>query len=275
VCKGSCGTAISLFSVSGAAVGGFGGDRNVIGGGNAGIVVLQGSDNFVVNNSIGLGIDGSTALELFTTGIELQSSDNNVVGGLLGNGGNVIAHALNGIRVSQAATHNALYGNLIRDFRSTNQLIVRNRAIDLLASFDPDGLTANDVNDADNGGNHLQNFPVIDSAVYDGAGHLKIDGSLDVPAAAPPAQYRIEVFLTDACGADHTEPQPKELVALQLVSLSGSQETFSFTINTGLPTMTLLTATAATPGATPETSEQSPCVALTIDRIFNDGFDGP
>jgi len=274
VCSGNCFDGISLQNAAAAAIGGFNNERNVIGGGNAGIVLLTASDNFIVNNTIGLGIDGTTALDVFTTGIELDSCTNTVVGGLLGAGGNTIAHALNGINVEGTTFGNALYANLVHSFRTTNQLLIRNRAIDLFKSINSDGFTPNDVDDVDTGANHLQNFPEISNALYDMTGKLTVTGRLDLPAAAPSAQYRIEAFLTDACGTNtNTEPEPKQLVALQLPTLSGSQENFSFSVSLAAPTLTLLTTTATT--ASGDTSELSPCVPITFDRIFADGFEGP
>ncbi|MBA4337060.1 hypothetical protein C0416_04810 [bacterium] len=57
--------------------------------------------------------------------------------------------------------------------------------------LDNDGVTLNDANDADTGANSLQNYPIVESALYAG-GNTTITGSLhSVPLRD---NYRIEVF---------------------------------------------------------------------------------
>ena len=53
-----------------------------------------------------------------------------------------------------------------------------------------DGLTPNDANDADTGGNNLQNFPVLSSAAGGVVGTLN---------SAPNATYRVEFFSSATC----------------------------------------------------------------------------
>lgn len=61
-----------------------------------------------------------------------------------------------------------------------------------------DGVTLNDALDADLGANNLQNYPIVESAVYSG-GNTTITGSLhSVPLRD---SYRIEVFANDAADA--------------------------------------------------------------------------
>ncbi|CAG1769336.1 MAG: hypothetical protein K8F35_08875 [Dokdonella sp.] len=84
-----------------------------------------------------------------------------IVGGDGPGEGNLIAHgAAAGVQVS-TCTHAALTGNIFAGNRI---------GIDLTPSSVADGPTTNDVDDADEGGNRLQNTPLIDSVVYSDSG---------------------------------------------------------------------------------------------------------
>jgi titin len=103
---------------------------------------------------------------------------------------NVIAYnAVNGITVADDATGNTILGNSIHD---NNAL-----GIDLLPVGGALGVTANDGNDLDVGGNDLQNFPVILGASTV-AGVTTIDWRLQTLAAT---QYRVEFFASPTCDA--------------------------------------------------------------------------
>lgn len=240
-------------------------ERNVIGGGARAIALLGAGGGSISGNSIGLGADGITPIALVngSVGIQLNAdADGNTIGGLFG-GGNTLAFVTRGIDI-RASRGNAIVGNLVRNLGTNNV------AIDLAnGNGFQDGFTPNDTNDADEGGNHLQNFPALSAAFYDGAGHLDLDGMLDMPSS-PAASYLIEVFLTDACGATSETPQPKQRIGVQ--AISSASETFSFTLNT-TPTMPYVTMTATAFGTQLDTSEYSPCFPIASDVIFADGFD--
>jgi hypothetical protein len=103
---------------------------------------------------------------------------------------NVIAYnGVNGITANTDATGNPILGNSIHD----NNVL----GVDLLPVGGALGVTANDGNDADLGGNNLQNFPVILGASTV-AGVTTIDWRLNTLAGT---QYRVEFFASPTCNA--------------------------------------------------------------------------
>ena len=137
-----------------------------------------------------------------------------------------------------------------------------------------DGVTANDVDDADTGPNELQNFPVLDRALASPSG-LSVSGSLDVPVSVDGESYRIAIYESAACNASgHGEGEV--YVGTQLVTLSGSSselEDFTFTLpGSGPAAGQVVTATATNPDGS--TSEFSACVTVQDNTVFADGFEG-
>ncbi|MEO8279377.1 MAG: DUF4347 domain-containing protein, partial [Ideonella sp.] len=61
-----------------------------------------------------------------------------------------------------------------------------------------DGVTANDAGDFDSGANNLQNFPVLTSAITDGAGKLGVQGTLESSANS---YYRLDFFASASADA--------------------------------------------------------------------------
>ncbi len=90
-------------------------ERNVIAGNDFGHgILLQGSSNTVAGNFIGLGADGTTALGNAASGINLQGSSSNTIGGTAAGAGNVIsANGQSGINVDSSSTSNFILGNFL------------------------------------------------------------------------------------------------------------------------------------------------------------------
>ena len=133
----------------------------------------------IEKNRIGLA-KTNAVLENSLNGIELNYCQNTIIGGSAAFS-NVIAHnSLNGIVVT---------GNLTS---TGNQITYNSIYLNTLLGIDlnNDGNTANDSGDADSGPNSLQNYPVIDSAVMNGA-NLIIYGKFNGTLAAP---VRLEFF---------------------------------------------------------------------------------
>ena len=107
-----------------------------------------------------------------TTGV----SNDALIGGTSGGQGNTIAfNGQVGIDLPLSGTGNSFLGNSI--FSNSGL------GIDLGTSSPSPGRTANDTDDADTiGGNELQNFPVLTSAVSSG-GTTTVGGSLDTNAS--------------------------------------------------------------------------------------------
>ena len=143
--------------------------RNVSSGNAQYGIDVWGTDNTVQGNYVGTDVTGTAAIANSDVGVYVTGANNNI-GGVAAGAGNLIAFNVGpGLAVS-GATGNAILGNA---FHSNTAI-----GIDL----DDDGVTTNDGGappDQDTGGNDLQNFPVISSAVTDTVATITIDGSLD------------------------------------------------------------------------------------------------
>ena len=180
--------------------GGSGG--NVIGGTTAGAgnvisgnlnigIVLSRDNNTVQGNLIGTNASGTGPLGNADIGVR-PSGVNNLIGGTVPGAGNTIAfNGSNGVNVWYlGAVGNKILGNSIY---SNGGL-----GIDLnIQSFSiPQyGVTPNDPLDVDtNGGNNLQNYPVL-TAATSVSGTTTVVGTLN---SLPNSQFRIEVFANAA-----------------------------------------------------------------------------
>ena len=179
-----------VFNVAGAGnqIGGAGaGEGNVIAASGVGVEFVATSDQVVQGNRIGVGADGTTPLGNPSIGIHISgtpgfASDNNQIGGISDGEGNVIADSgQEGIRIEGTASGNSILGNSIHDNTGLG--------IDLAAN----GVTPNDVGDADTGPNGLQNFPLITAATLIGS---TISGTM---SGNPGDSFRIEVFESPTC----------------------------------------------------------------------------
>jgi uncharacterized repeat protein (TIGR01451 family) len=159
-------------------------DINTISGNTTGISIE--SDGHVVdNNRIGVASDGTTPLGNTGEGIRLEgAASDNSIGTTFGN---EIAHSPRGIVTHPAATGT---GNVFRKNKiHTNSI----QPIDLKS----DGVTANDLTDADTGPNNLQNFPVVGSAVQSGAA-INVTLSLNSSSGVNANFFVFDVYKTDA-----------------------------------------------------------------------------
>ncbi|HEY2413676.1 MAG TPA: hypothetical protein VGI40_15610 [Pirellulaceae bacterium] len=171
------------------------GAGNVVAGANGpGISLVDATGNLIAGNFIGT--DLSATVDLGNGGPSnaggiFVSSTGNTIGGTDGGAGNTIAFNRGpGVIVSGStgAVSAAILGNHI--FSNTKGL-----GIDLSG----DGVTPNDLEDADNGPNKLQNFPEISSATAV-VGQLAV--TYAVPSDPSNSQYplRIEFFKADDGG---------------------------------------------------------------------------
>jgi hypothetical protein len=147
----------------------------------------------IVDNKIGVAADGVTPLGN-VQGIDVQSNPNGIprgvaIGGVAPGEANLIAHNRTfAVRVANSATGVAIRGNSIHDNGGLG--------IDLVG-FGPAGagVTPNDPLDADDfGGNHLQNFPVLQRALRFGRNTLLV-GRLD---SEPTHAFAIDFYATGA-----------------------------------------------------------------------------
>jgi CSLREA domain-containing protein len=169
--EGNLGTGIELFGTTGTIV-----RSNVVSANDGhGIETTSGSvgGEFYLN-IVGLSADLSTPMGNALDGINVCDGAEDTVVGSVALGGNIIsANAENGIGVEPTALRNNTWAaNSIYD----NTLLGIDIAID--------GVTPNDPNDPDEGPNHYQNFPELDSAVTT-ATASQVRGTIDtIPSTA-------------------------------------------------------------------------------------------
>jgi hypothetical protein len=158
---------------------------NSINADNLGVVIQ--------NNIIGTDINGENELRtlngiLVTQFTTRNTPRNTIIGGLLPGEANTIAFATStGIGVGRLAYETTISGNSIYN----NGAI----GIDLSIPSGFDQNTPNDPGDTDtNGGNHLQNYPIITEATSNTT-TTTVSGTLN---SASNNQYRVEIFASPA-----------------------------------------------------------------------------
>ncbi|MCW5625699.1 MAG: right-handed parallel beta-helix repeat-containing protein, partial [Burkholderiales bacterium] len=172
---------------SGATIGGAAlSDRNLIAGNNYFDIYFSGGTNSTIRGNV-IGANASATATLSTVPIAAvgftNGSTGNVLGGAAAGQGNVIAGGRSNVVLTGGTSSQAsILGNLMYGANAGSQM-----AIDL----DNDGVTANDLGDADSGQNALQNFPVLTGAHTDGAGSATVTGTLNTSANT---YLRVEFF---------------------------------------------------------------------------------
>jgi CSLREA domain-containing protein len=221
--------------------------RHVIPSNKVSGVIIEGtiaSDNFVQGNFIGTKADGVSPLGNSSHGVvigpvERLPANTNTIGGASTGAGNVIAfNGLDGVVVG-SGTANVILSNAIF---SNGRL-----GIDLVG----DGITPNDLGDADIGPNNLQNFPVLSpSATFP----TQASGTLN---STSNTTFRLEFFSNAACDpVGHGEGQT--FVGSTNVTTDGSGNvSFTVAFSTATSVGHFITATAT--DSTNNTSELSQC----------------
>lgn len=242
------GTGINLFSSTCTIGGATAAEGNVISG-NTGIGLLLDLSNHVVeNNLFGVGADGLTALPN-RRGIECNNGFN-----LSGVGGHRIAnnvlanHSTDGLRFFASTVPIngvSILGNSIHSNAG--------RGINLTGT---DTIPDNDAGDSDDGGNRLQNFPVLTSAIV-GATTTTILGTLQSEAST---SYRIEFFANPGQAREG-----RRLLGFQNLTTDAAG---NGTINAALAALAysgeFVTATASRNAVPLDTSEFSVAIPVTV-----------
>ncbi|MFK8026290.1 MAG: FG-GAP-like repeat-containing protein [Ilumatobacter sp.] len=202
-----------------------GGDDNIVGTPGAAVVVgaslnnqliVSGNRNVIAGSRFGVLADGSLVPASRRDPVEISGTDNRFGGVNVGEGNVVVGGDSSdgaALRVLTGAG-NSVLGSLLSD--SDNVFI----------DLGGDGVTPNDLGDADVGANGLLNFPVV-SAITPSGGDIDVDFDLDAPAAT----YRIEFFANDASGAPPTGYGAGDalLGAISVVHTGSGTESFTFT----------------------------------------------
>jgi Right handed beta helix region/SdrD B-like domain len=187
--------------------------------------------------------------------------------------------AINSGAIGIALTRNLVYGN--GTIASRNGTAATGQIdIDLNAAADNANLgtapfvTANDSGDADAGGNNLQNFPVLSSAVISGGTQLIVSGTLNSNAGG---YYRIEFFGNSSQHASGNGGGQTYLGFANVATDGSGNASFSTTLTATVAMGSYVTATAAKSDASyatlTDTSEFSPNVQAGLSvqgTVFED-----
>ena len=203
---------------------------NTIGGSLQRGIEIWGTSSATTIQGNNIGTDASGALNFANgwEGIYLgNGAAGTLIGGTLASNANKIANnGGDGIRVENSAgSGNSILRNSI--FSNSNL------GIDLQGGTeDVNGVTANDLNDADVGANNLQNFPVISQADLTGT-NLTLSGTLDTDGVA--TQYRLEFYGNAGGTQDATNGEGRTYLGAIIVVTNGSGNgTFSGAVLSGI-----------------------------------------
>jgi len=224
--------------------------RNVISGNSGvGIDLIFNDQNIVQGNFIGTDAAGIGNLGNGSFGIRILFSNTNTIGGTAAGAGNTIAfNADTGVFVSGApgTINHRILGNSI-----FNNVGI---GIDLQdAATTSNVVTANDPGDTDTGGNNLQNYPVLTSAMS-GASAATVQGTFN---SMPSMTFRVEFFSNPACDSSGFG-EGQTFIGFQSVTTDASgNATVSFTSSGAVAAGQFITSTATDPNG--NTSEFSAC----------------
>jgi hypothetical protein len=233
--------------------------RNIISGNEGSGIDIGGTGatgNLLQGNYIGTDATGTQDLGNSLDGVTIRSASKNMVGGTLTTARNLISgNDQSGVNIVDTwSTGNSILSNSIHSNGSLG--------IDLSQTwYPPDGVTANDEEDADTGPNNLQNYPVLDSATASGR-RITIKGTLN---SLPNRTYTLQFFSSPSDAG-----QGQKLIGQKVVTTDANGDaSFTFTKRQRVPVGREITATATIHDATDtskllETSEFS--AAKTVDR---------
>jgi parallel beta-helix repeat protein len=250
----------------GGTVAGFG---NVISGNAIGVLIAgigPTSGNRLQGNLIGTDATGTLNLGNSENGVLIANSDSassNTIGGTAAGAGNTIAfNGFVGVAVN-AGVGNAILGNSI--FGDGG-----NSASGLGIDLASDGVTPNHSGDANVGPNHLQNYPMLSSAILS-PGRTTVTGTLN---SVSNTQFRIEFFASPNLEPSGYGEGQQYLGFAQVTTDAGGDASFATPLPTTVAagwfltaTATRLTPAAGDPSAPPtpgDTSEFSQGITVTL-----------
>jgi hypothetical protein len=111
-------------------------------------------------------------------------------------------------------------------------------------------VTLNDPGDADIGGNDLQNFPVLTSAVS-GTGSTIVGGTLNSTPSASGITYRLEFFSNQSCDPSGYGQGETFLGASDATTDADGNVSFVIALPGNVPAGTVITSTATDPANSP------------------------
>ncbi|MEI6085527.1 MAG: hypothetical protein WCS70_14680, partial [Verrucomicrobiota bacterium] len=178
--------------------------------------------------------------------------DGNLITGNLRAGIRINTNSLGGV----APTNNIVTGNSIYNNGNPNQSYLGISFAEISTTPTP-----NDPCDADDGNQHLQNYPIISNATTVPGG-VRIQGTLNSVASQ---SYRIEFFANDECDPTGYGEGQYYLGFTNVTTTGGCTATIDSTFNSSIQSPVHLTATATDPEN--NTSEFGPCLQFFPNPI--------
>jgi hypothetical protein len=225
------------------------GEENVFGGDSGPqLQLVDTRASKVINNNIGVGADGKTALKNFQAVTIQGAATENLA--LIGN---KIANSSGaGVEIFDGA----------RTVSLSRNLIYNNARLGIDLEGNEADVTYNDPKDVDGGPNDLQNFPELTGVIPSVAGTV-ITGQLH---STPNKTFRIEFFTSPKCDSSGFGEGKKYLGTVSVKTNPNGNANFGFATTKILVAGTQVTATAtsaAGDGAPLNTSEFSKCKAAS------------
>jgi hypothetical protein len=227
-----------------------------------------------IGGNIGHGIEligGASDIEIFNTYIGTNAS-----GADLGNGGNginifstvskvYIGEKGAGVGPNTIAFNNGDGISLQPGFGAgavADNISIRRNSIYSNSGLGIDlgptnGVTPNDLNDADTGPNGLQNFPVLHKAYPN-----QIQGTLDSIPTQGGDKYKLDFYTVDSCDASGYGEGRYYLGFMEAQTGHGGNINFNFPLSSPLSFGQSVVATATSPAG--NTSEFSQCLTVTL-----------
>lgn len=224
------------------------GARNTISGNLGDGLEITSNGNQVQGNLIGTKTDGVSPLGNGAHGIELVfAADRNTIGGSPGGTNRISFNGGSGV-----------FCRGHQDTILSNSIVANNAlGIDLSASGET-GVTANDPLDVDGGGNGLQNYPVLTSAVAGGSS-ISVEGSLSSSANAT---FTLEFFSNSVCDPSSGYGEGQTFLGSALVTTNGvGTAGFTVSLSQTVSPGSFITSTAT--ASDNSTSEFSKCIPVT------------
>ncbi|HEY0101627.1 MAG TPA: Calx-beta domain-containing protein, partial [Pyrinomonadaceae bacterium] len=245
-------------SGSGNFIGGAGaGEGNLISGSNFASVVIGGMQNVVKGNLIGTQADGISPLGNNGAGVVCpHNSSGNVIGGTESGAGNVIAYNA-GSGIADTSTDSmtpTIRGNTFR-----GNSIFSNNALGIDVG-DDSRVTLNDAGDGDQ---NRQNFPLITSATT-GAGGINLKGTFN---SAANATFALDFYANEVCDATGFGEGKVFIGTANLTTDALGNADINVSLPVAVAPGKFITVTAT--NANSETSEFSQCRAAR-ENVEND-----
>jgi hypothetical protein len=249
--------------------------------GASGISILSGANhNFIGDPIVPFTfnvIAGNAGAGVFVA--DLGTTDNAIVGNVIGAAG--VPNAT-GVIVTANAVRTQILGNQIDANTGSGVSITGNATLDnpvldnlfdrngaLAIDLGGNGVTANDVGDADVGPNQLQNFPVISNVVI-GTSSTSLSVSL---ASIANQGYTITLYRSDHCDPSGFGEGQAKLGSIDITTLAnGSGGAVGLVYSVPNSQTQASWGTAIATSAAGNTSEFGPCIGIS-DEIFPDDFE--